>query len=59
MGDLAKQVARIRAFNGGGAGLRAAEGEVMAAREARRQRPEAELLGRSSTQVFPLLKCPL
>lgn len=44
--DLAEQVARIYAFNGGGAGLRAAEGEVMAARKARRQRPEAEHSGK-------------
>jgi len=44
--DLAEQVAGICALNGGRASLRAAEGEVMAAREARRQRPEAELLGK-------------
>ena len=57
--DLEEQVARIYAFNRGRAGLRATEGEVIAAREARPQRPEAEHIGKILDPGQPVAEMPL
>ncbi len=57
--DLPEQVARICAFNGGRASLGAAEGEVMSTLEARRQRTEAEHIGKVLDPGQPVAEVPM